>query len=114
MSYVGMSINLLFPRNLVIILLLPIIVAGLLLSSEVSASSSDLQDNNLMEEVSPEDKDVGSSEAKANLPYLFAVFMITWAGFFGYVFVMTRRRRELLREIESLKTILTDNTVLPK
>lgn len=114
MRYVGMSINQLFPRNLVIILLLPIIVAALLLASDVSASSSDLQNNTLTEEVSPEDKDVGNSEAKANLPYLFAVFIITWACFFGYAFTMTRRRKELLREIETLKTLLTDNRALPK
>ena len=43
---------------------------------------------------------------EANLPYLFAVFIITWAGFFAYVFFTSRRQRQMEREIEALKTAL--------
>ena len=43
-----------------------------------------------------------------NLPYLFAVFFVTWVGFFGYVFVMSRRQREMQREIEALKRVLAE------
>lgn len=45
-------------------------------------------------------------EPKANLPYLFAVFIITWAAFFGYVFVMSQRQKEMRREIEELRSSL--------
>ena len=45
---------------------------------------------------------------EANLPYLFAVFFITWAGFFAYVFYSSRRQRQMEREIETLKSILND------
>ena len=44
-----------------------------------------------------------SSNPEANLPFLFAVYIITWAGFFAYLFFISRRQRELRNEIESLK-----------
>ena len=46
---------------------------------------------------------------EANLPYLFAVFIITWAVFFGYVFVMSRRQNELRQEIDALKKRLAES-----
>ena len=46
---------------------------------------------------------------EANLPYLFAVFIITWAVFFGYVFVMSRRQNELRQEIDALKQRLAES-----
>ena len=45
---------------------------------------------------------------EANLPYLFAVFFVTWAGFFAYVFYSSRRQRQMEREIETLKSALGD------
>lgn len=38
-----------------------------------------------------------------NVPYLFAAFAITWAVFFVYVFVTSRRQDELEREMESIQ-----------
>ena len=38
-----------------------------------------------------------SEEADPNLGYLFAVYMVTWAAFFGYVFWISRRQRALGR-----------------
>ena len=43
---------------------------------------------------------------EAELPWLFAVYAVTWAAFFGYVFVMSRRQRELQREIDALQRAL--------
>ena len=42
----------------------------------------------------------------AELPWLFAVYTITWAAFFAYVFIMSRRQREMQREIDALKRAL--------
>ena len=53
----------------------------------------------------------GSPEA--NLPYLFAVYIITWAAFFGYVFYVSRRQREMQGEIEALKHALEERDVQP-
>lgn len=47
-----------------------------------------------------------SGSAEANLPFLFAVFIITWGAFFGYAFYVSRRQRETQREIEALKRAL--------
>ena len=43
---------------------------------------------------------------EAELPWLFAVYAITWAAFFAYVFIMSRRQREMQREIDTLKRAL--------
>ena len=48
-------------------------------------------------------------ERPPELPYLFAVFAITWAGFFAYSFYMARRRREVEREVEALKRALQES-----
>ena len=45
---------------------------------------------------------------EANLPFLFAVYILTWAGFFGYAFYMSRRQRDMRREIDALKQVLLD------
>jgi CcmD family protein len=45
-------------------------------------------------------------DGESELPWLFAVFAITWAAFFAYVFVMSRRQREMQREIDHLKRSL--------
>ena len=42
------------------------------------------------------------------LPFLFAVYTITWAAFFGYVFLMSRRQREMQGEIEALTLALQE------
>lgn len=48
------------------------------------------------------------SSPEANLPFLFAVYIITWAGFFGYAFYMSRRQREMRREIDALARTVRD------
>lgn len=48
------------------------------------------------------------ARGEAELPWLFAVYIITWAAFFGYVFVMSRRQREMRAEIQALKRALAE------
>ena len=48
------------------------------------------------------------SGPEANLPFLFAVYIITWAAFFAYVFYVSRRQRELRNEIRDLRRVLED------
>ena len=43
---------------------------------------------------------------ESELPWLFAVYAITWAAFFGYIFFMSRRQREMQREIDALRHAL--------
>ena len=74
------------------------------INTNLVASQSDFTDQTRIEQHAPKD----------NLGFLFAVFAITWAGFFYYVFIMTRRRRHMQKEIESLKTIITRKDIPSK
>ena len=48
------------------------------------------------------------SDPEANLPFLFAVYIITWAAFFVYIFYVSRKQREMRREIDALQRALTE------
>ena len=58
--------------------------------------------------VAPEEHETGDREGESELPWLFAVFFVTWAAFFGYVYVMSRRQREMQSEIDGLKCVLKE------
>ncbi len=45
---------------------------------------------------------------ESELPWLFAVFFVTWAAFFAYVFMMSRRQRDMQRELEALRRALAE------
>ena len=45
-------------------------------------------------------------EVSERLPYLYAVYTVTWVVFFIYVFFVSRRQRELEREIRELRETL--------
>lgn len=51
-----------------------------------------------------------SSEPEANLPYLFAVYAITWVVFFAYLYYLSQRQRTLRREIEELRQALSERS----
>jgi CcmD family protein len=114
MSYIGQFGNMPHSPRLFIVVLVFTIMSGLLMSGDAYALDSGRGSGDLAGPSSPQQQDVDSSAAEANLPYLFAVFIITWAGFFGYVFVMVRRRREMQREIEALRASLADKGHLSK
>ncbi len=48
------------------------------------------------------------ARGESELPWLFAVYIITWAAFFGYAFVMSQRQREMRREIDILRRVITE------
>ena len=48
------------------------------------------------------------SGPEANLPFLFAAYIVTWAAFFAYAFYVSRRQRELQNEIRDLKRALEE------
>jgi CcmD family protein len=47
-----------------------------------------------------------SGKLDTNLGYLFAVFAVTWAAFFAYMFWVSRKQRELQRELARLRVTL--------
>ena len=49
-----------------------------------------------------------NTNTEANLDFLFAIYIVTWAGFFAYIFIVSRRQRTMEREIKDLRQLLTD------
>jgi CcmD family protein len=49
-----------------------------------------------------------SGRLETNLAFLFAVFAVTWAGFFAYIFYMSRKQRELQREVARLRASMDE------
>lgn len=43
-----------------------------------------------------------------NLPYLFAAYTVIWLAFFAYVFFVSRRQRELEREMRAVQRMLEE------
>ena len=78
-------------------------------SAEAAAESTLERESDVTEVLPQESTPEEDSGPEANLPYLFAVFIITWAAFFGYVFVMSRRQNELRHEIDALKQRLAES-----
>jgi|GEM_PF-297800 CcmD family protein len=48
-----------------------------------------------------------NTNTETNLDYLFAIYLVTWVGFFAYIFIVSRRQRTMEREIEGLKQLLS-------
>lgn len=51
-----------------------------------------------------------SGKLETNLSYLFAVFAVTWAGFFAYIFYISRKQRELQKEVARLQGSIRSRT----
>jgi len=47
-------------------------------------------------------------DPEANLPYLFAVYSITWVAFFAYLFYLSQKQRDLRREVSELRQALSE------
>ena len=58
------------------------------------------------EAMAPQSDPEPGDDPDPNLGYLFGVYIVTWAGFFGYAFMMSRRQREMQREIDDLRAII--------
>ncbi len=48
-------------------------------------------------------------DPEANLKFLFSVFFITWIAFFAYVFFLSKRLKEMTRELQLIKKTLAEN-----
>ena len=55
----------------------------------------------------------GDDGPEANLPYLFAVFIVTWGLFFAYTAYMSLRRRAMEREIAALQSAMEERDEPP-
>jgi CcmD family protein len=83
-------------------------LVALLIASMLILSSAALP---AMAQQGTSDQDTATSSAKdpeANLPYLFAVYAITWVIFFVYLYYLSQRQRNLRREVEELREALSE------
>ena len=53
------------------------------------------------------------SNPEANLPFLFAAYAVVFLGLAGYILVLSRRQRELEREIKALRQSLEEQDQAP-
>ena len=108
MSYTNVVCKVVSGRGVVLVLL----VAGVLAVSSGTVSARPSHDTagtlTLETQVPPAEQHEGEPKGQPELPWLFAVFFITWAAFFAYVFIMSRRQREMQREIEALGRALAE------
>ncbi len=81
------------------------LVIGALGATAAQASTEDLPSESAAQRQGQQD---GGSGPEANLGLLFGVYIVTWGGFFGYVFIMSRRQREMRREIDALRGIIEE------
>jgi len=48
-----------------------------------------------------------------NLSYLFAAYTVIWLAFFAYLFFVSRRQRELERELRAVQRTLEESKRRP-
>ncbi len=48
-------------------------------------------------------------ESNSNLGYLFAVFFITWVAFFGYLFFLSKKQNNIIRDIKELENTISQD-----
>ena len=93
----------------IVLLLVATSAAAITASIDTAHASADRFEAEVTEaQPIPPQQDGGELDGESELPWLFAVFAITWAAFFAYVFVMGRRQRELQREIDALKRAMDE------
>ena len=81
-----------------------LLVATFASGPQAEASDEPHRQVNTESQTHPQENLRGESE----LPWLFAVYIITWGAFFGYVFIMSRRQREMRREIDALNRAMAE------
>ena len=73
--------------------------------TEISFADGHSQTNVSIETIADEGK--SNTQNDNGLIYVFIAFLITWIGFFFYLYYLSQKRRELEREINSIKQKLT-------
>ncbi len=90
----------------ILLLVAVALTAAPLLAPDAHASADSAGPSVSETQVHAQQTDADRRDPESNLPYLFAVFIVTWGVLFGFVFFMSRRQRGLQREVEALKAML--------
>ena len=54
-----------------------------------------------------------SAPGESNLGFLLAGLLLAWGGFFAYVFYLSRKTREMHRDVAELRAQLIDKSSTP-
>ena len=92
----------------ILLLVAVALTAAPLLAPDAHASADSAGPSVGETEVHAQQTDADRRDPESNLPYLFAVFIVTWGVLFGFVFFMSRRQQGLQREVEALKAMLAE------
>ena len=111
MSFIRVLRNRLGVRSVVFLALVAVVATMSAGATETYASSDQSDFVSEAPMAPPEEHE--DREGDSELPWLFAVFFITWAAFFGYVFVMSRRQREMQRREMPLEKREMRQTKIP-
>ena len=85
-----------------------LIVSAIFLSSAAIPALAQSFPVGAHQDISAQATNAESSDPEANLPYLFAVYAITWVIFFAYLYYLSQRQRNLRREVEELRQVLAE------
>ncbi|MFL2764439.1 MAG: CcmD family protein [Dehalococcoidia bacterium] len=98
MRYIEPLINYSFLKNIVAILFVIFmffITQDIIFSSDGGAGAANGQ--------------IIIKESNSNLGYLFAVFFVTWIAFFGYLFFISKKQQNIIRDIKELENTISNN-----
>jgi CcmD family protein len=83
--------------------LIALIVVSVIFISTAAIPALAQQDISIQQATNAE-----SGVPETNLPFLFAVYSITWIAFFVYLYYMSQRQRNLRIEVEELRQMLAE------
>lgn len=106
MRFIGLSPKQLIMERTALVVLIVIAIAVLAFADLEASDDRGWQKGGQNTIGLPQEGQSGDSEE--NLTYLFAVYIITWGGFFAYMFMVSRRQKELQREVMALKQLVSD------
>ena len=76
-----------------------------LISTDIIFADNPSQTNSSIETISEEEQI--NTQTNNGLIYVFIAFLITWIGFFFYLYYLSQKRKELEKEINSINEKLT-------
>ena len=106
MRFIGLSPKQLIMERTALVVLIVIAIAVLAFADLEASDDRGWQKGGQNTIGLPQEGQSGDSEE--NLTYLFAVYIITWGGFFAYMFMVSRRQKELQRDVMVLKQLVSD------
>ena len=90
-----------------------LIISVHLISTDIIFADDPAQTHTSIETISEEIPIASATleQADSGLMYVFIAFLITWIGFFFYLYYLSQKRKELANAIDSIKQKLTSKSI---